>query len=313
LPELRAGKAKLEACHAYLSRGAAGDDCGIRYLLRITRPGEPATETRVLTGRVHRDEDAAAADFKAASKFRERPGLKGLRIPEPLAQLTAERRLVLYNFDPWMNLWQYHAYHEGLRKLQRSARRAGTSLALIHRRALPAGPVESVPGAERFQAMVAGVERALGQLPYGSEQLDRFRNVARRVRDDGIVSRPASGVSIHGALGWDCLHYGVDGTFYFYRFEGCHESEPAIDLGGFAADLLRFTLVSADTAAYRDCCDELLTAYNAKAEYAIDRRHLPFYVVLALGERLREARTPADREELLNALDALALPGPHAR
>ena len=36
LPVFRDGLAKLESCHCYLNRGPGGDDCGIRYMLKVT-------------------------------------------------------------------------------------------------------------------------------------------------------------------------------------------------------------------------------------------------------------------------------------
>jgi hypothetical protein len=105
LPEFRDGRAKLESCHPYLGHGPAGDDCGIRYVLLVSPDGQ-ASRARILTGRLHEDEVTAAADFDAATRLHDRQPWKGLRIPEAVTRVRAEPKLVLYDFDPWMNLWQ---------------------------------------------------------------------------------------------------------------------------------------------------------------------------------------------------------------
>jgi hypothetical protein len=307
LPALRNGHAKLESCQSYLSGGPGGDDCGIRYVLRIatTTPERPV-ETRTLTARLHAEEATATADFEAAAGLHGAQGWKDLRIPMPVARLEAERRLVLYEFDPWMNLWQYLRYRDSLKSLRHSAKRVGSALATLHRsrplnRLPQPGPVE-----KRFQAMVSGAVSALEGLPGAAELVRRFRASIQRLQDLPLAPRPGPCTPAHGALGWDRIHCGVDGYFYFYRFETCQLSDPGIDLGGFAADLLRFTLSRGNPAGYRVCCEDLLAHYNAKAEHPMEQRDLPFYVALAIGERLGDAqvRAKADAEELLAALDA---------
>ena len=308
LPELRTGRAKLEACHAYLNGGAAGDDCGLRYVLRVARPHASGCETRIFTGRLHANEHTAAADFEAATELHARQWSGSVRIPSPLARLTADRRLVIYDFDPWMNLWQYLGYRASNTALRHSARRVATALATVHQSPVPARLARSAPAAVRLQTTAASAERVLGELPGGSEYVGRLRAGVRRIRDTAPVPRRNVRTPVHGALGWDRIHQGVDGAFYFYRFEACQQADPGIDLGGFAADLLRFARASRDESVYRLCCDELLTRYNAKMEYPVDPERMPLYVALALCERLRDAhvRSGAEVDELLAALDAAA-------
>src|SRR5688572_12876220 len=229
LPEFRDGGATLESCHSYLSRGLAGDDCGIRYVLQITRPDVAHAETRILTGRMHADQATAAADFEAATELHGGEGWK-VQIPRPVARLGAEQRLVLYDFDPWMNLWQYLGYRGSLKAFRHSAERVGKALATLHRSRPALRLTEPELVGTRFQAMVMGVERGLQRLPGGSQLVDRFRAGVRRMPDHAGVSGLGPRAPIHGALGWDCIHYGVDGRFYFYRFEACRLSDPAIDL-----------------------------------------------------------------------------------
>ena len=128
----------------------------------------------------------------------------------------------------------------------------------------------------------------------------------QHIQDQAPVRCDPVQAPIHGSLGWDSIHYAVDGCFYFYRFEACRHSDPAIDLGGFAADLLRFTLTTHDSAAYRICRDDLLTSYNAGTAHQVQPDDLLPYIALAIGERVREgATTSADAQQLLATLDAL--------
>lgn len=306
LAQFREGRAKLDACHPYLHREPAGDGCGVRFVLRISRPDLPRDETRILTGRLHADEAAAAADFDASAHLHAAQEGKRVRIPKPVARPTSEPRLILYDFDPWMDLWQYLAYHGRPKTLLHVAERVGRALAALHRSRGAFRPADPDSIRTQYLQMVAGVERGLEQLPGGSDLVERFRTSVRRVEDRGPVRLRRPRTPIHGAMGWDSIHYGVDGLFYFYRFEKCHLSDPLIDLGGFAADVLRFALAG-NVGAYQVYCEALLTAYNARAEYPVDQDDLPFYTAVAIGERLREAnmRATADAEPLLAALDAV--------
>jgi len=99
VPEFCKDGAKIESYRVYPARGCAGDDCGNRYVFRLTgRNGRPA-ETRILTGRLHPTEAAAASDFEAATKLHDARISIKLRIPRPVALLAGEPQLVLYDFD----------------------------------------------------------------------------------------------------------------------------------------------------------------------------------------------------------------------
>jgi hypothetical protein len=300
------GRAHIASVHAYTSRAPAGDDCGIRYVLRSANPATPGAQARIFTGRLHADEATAAADFEAATALNGGQQWKGLRIPVAVLRPVAEPRLVLYDFDPWMNLWQYLAYRGSLKALRHSASRAGEALALLHRSQGVLRGAEPDSAAARFDAVVASGQNALARLPAGADLAQRFSAGMQRIRDRRRVRREQVWAPIHGALGWNHIHYAVDGCFYFYRFEACRLSEPAIDVGGFAVDLLRFTLASNDTAAYRVCCDDLLSSYNANAPHAVHQNDIPYYIALAIGERLRDGSrgTAGDAPQLLAALDA---------
>jgi hypothetical protein len=306
LPELQNGRAKLESCRSYLGRGLAGDDCGIRYVLRINYSRARRRQLHILTGRLHAGEATAAADFEAAAGLHKVSGWWGLTIPEPVTRLKAEQRLVLYKFDPWMNLWQYLTYRGSRKAFRHTAKRVGRALARLHLTRVALRSAEPAPVASRFRTMVEGAERALKRLSGGAAFVARFCNGVRRIQERSPVGQQRACAPIHGSLGWDCIHHGVDGRFYFYRFETCQMSDAVIDLGGFAADLLSFMLARDDITAYHVCCDALLTSYNSGAEQPLSQDQLPFYIALAIGERLRDMNPPtiAGADQLLVALDA---------
>src|SRR2546425_3132243 len=111
-------------------------------------------------------------------------------------------------------------------------------LARLHgsRIAFPAAQADV--GANELQAMIGHVEATLQGLPSGSALLDGISVTVQRMRKTARFDQPQPPVPIHGALGWDCIRYGVDGDFYLYRFDSCRLSDPRLDLGGFLADLL---------------------------------------------------------------------------
>ena len=304
LPELANGQARLESCRVYATRGPAGDDCGNRYVLRIAGLDGRPPETRILTGRLHATEAAAAADFEAAARLREAEISKSVVIPRPVARPSCEPRLVLYDFNQWMNLWEYLTFQRDLTVVRQSAERFGRVLARLHRSQGVFRGVEpdSVDG---LQALVAPTETSLLVLPVGSELVNRFRICAQRIEERARFRRPRIRAPIHGALGWDCIHYGVDGLFYLYRFEACRQSDPGLDLGSFAADLLCFTLTNHDEEAYRICSDAFLCEYNSRVAQPMDADDLRLYTAVALFERLRgvELSKKADIRQLLLALE----------
>jgi hypothetical protein len=164
---------------------------------------------------------------------------------------------------------------------------------------------ETDPLAEGLQARVVRAEENLQTLAAASDLLNRFRFTFRRIQKRAAHDGRRVRTPIHGALGWDCLHYGVDGRFYLYRFESCRRSDPGLDLGGFAADLLCFALANHAEAASHICFDHFLGAYNSEAAHPMSKEDLLDYTVLALVERLGRSgpSTNAEASQLLAALD----------
>jgi hypothetical protein len=135
-----------------------------------------------------------------------------------------------------------------------------------------------------------------------------FRDCVKRT-ENAAYTQPRISAPIHGAFRWDCIHYGVDRRFYLYRFERCQRSDPWLDLGGFAADLLCFARSNHDESAYRSCLDAFLNQYNCDAEHRASADDLSLYISVALVERLQRAKlsTVAGRDQLFAALDAVLL------
>jgi anti-sigma regulatory factor (Ser/Thr protein kinase) len=298
IPEFGDGRARIESCRVYAIRGPADDNCGNRYVLRVASHDQRPAETRILTGRLHATEAAAKADFESATTLREAAISKRVLIPRPVGRLLGEPRLVLYDFDPCMNLWEYLTYRSSLKSVSHAAERIGETLAVMHRSKVALHELGPDGGGGEFRAMVAHAETTLQTLPGGRELADRFRASVARLQQRSIAP-------IHGALGWDSIFCGVDSRFYLYRFETCRRSDPGIDLGGFAADLLCFTLVNYDEEAYGMCRNTFLSHYNSNAQHPMGTDDLRPYVTLALLERLQRTKRPtnADTEQRLRALD----------
>jgi anti-sigma regulatory factor (Ser/Thr protein kinase) len=309
LPEFATGRAKLESCRVYATDGRAGDDCGNRYVLRLAGPDGQPPETRIFTARLHATEAAAEADFEFATRLHDSKVTKRLAIPRPVARLAGEPRLVLYEFDPWINLWEYLTHRRSVKALRHAAKRAGEALAGLHRSQIACRGSQTDLTEEGFEAMVARTTTALQTLPGGADLVSCFRDSAKQIENAAPSRHPRVLAPIHGAFGWDRIHYGVDGRFYLYRFETCRRSEPGLDLGGFAADLLCFALSNHDGSTYRSCLDAFLNEYNSGAEHSISAEDLRFYIPVSLAERLQrtELRTTASLDQLLAALDTVLL------
>ena len=305
LPEFANGQTRLESCRIYAAGGRAGDCCGNRYLLRVAgHNGEPM-ETRILTGRFHATEAAAVADFAAATRLHEAKISKRVLIPRPVARLAAEPRLVLYNFDSWMNLREFLTFRNSLKSLRHRSERIGQTLAALHRSQVSLPVMETDPLGAGLQTMVTRAVTNLQMLPRGSDLVNHFHACVERLQERAASRGARPLAPIHGAFGWDCVHYGVDGCFYLYRFEMCRQADPGLDLGGFAADLLCFTLAHHDAEVFRICHDTLLSNYNANAGHPIDEDELRFHVAFALLDRLQrgEPRKKAAARQLIGALN----------
>ncbi|HYX83143.1 MAG TPA: ATP-binding protein [Gemmatimonadales bacterium] len=308
LPEFVNGGSGAVSCAAYAISPDAGGS-GHRYAVRVAHSDNGTVETRIVTGRLHAAEECARADLGGAAALHDAGFAVRMRIPRPLARLTSDPRLVLFDFDPWMNLWEYLGCRRRPRSVRHFAERVAQTLSALHKSRV------TVPEAERdvnetLERAIAEAETAVRDV-IGAGFVDRFHDCVQEGGAPSASRRQRPRCPIHGALAWDCIHFGIDGKFYLYRFEKCRRSDPGFDLGGFAADLTCFTLARFDAAAYRLCRDAFLAHYNAQAEHPVSAEDLRLYTALALCERLRGA--PLDRNggnrHLVTALDVVLRDG----
>jgi len=287
LPEFVNGGNGAVSCTAYAISPDAGDS-GYRYAVRVAHSDDGTFETRVVTGRLHGAEDRARADLEAAARLHDAGFAERMRIPRPLARLTSEPRLVLFDFDPWMNLWEYLACRRRPRSVRHFAERVAQTLSALHKSRV------TVPGTERdggetLERAIARAETTVRAV-LGSDFVNRFRMCVHASEARSALKMQRPRCPIHGAMAWDCIRFGIDGKFYLYRFENCRRSNPGFDLGGFAADLACFTLARFDAGAYRLCRDAFLAHYNAEPEHLVGAEDLRLHTVLALCERLEPVR-----------------------
>ncbi len=205
--------------------------------------------------------------------------------------------------DSWLTLSEYLTYRGSFRALRKCAGKIGQALAALHGSPLVLPSRETDPLG--LQERVASAEKNLQTLSAGSDLVNRLRLTFQRILQRAAFRPPQELTPIHGALSWDCIRYGVDGRFYLYRFETCRRSDPGLDLGGWTADLLCFTLANHDEEAYRVCFDHFVGTYNSEAAHSMSNEDLLDYTVLALVERLGRAgpSTHAGAGQLLAALD----------
>jgi hypothetical protein len=243
-------------------------------------------ETRILTGRLHADAAAAAADIDAATKLHDQLKLKRVWIPRPVGRLAGEPRLALYDFDPWMDFGEYVADRDDPGILPRRAARVGKALAALHGSRIAFWKTERELVGERFRALGARSSSRLEALQPETDLPRRFRSVLRRIEAQAASLPSRSLAPIHGRFGFDCVLYGVDGRFYLYRFEACRRSQPELDLGGFLADLLSLASMQGDQTIYDTGRAAFLAGYYSSQRRPTGREDLGLHVALALVDRL---------------------------
>jgi anti-sigma regulatory factor (Ser/Thr protein kinase) len=286
LPDFRDNQAKLRECRPYPAKGIANDHCGIRYILEIGWPSDRPAEMRILTGRLHADAAAAEADFEAATKLYESLRSRQLQVPQPVARLEAEPQLVLYDFDPWMNLWEYLDDRGSPKVLRDCAEWAGQALAALHQSHVQLRMAEPRSLAERLQLTCARVSSNLLALGFDFDLAQRARTILQSIEERFAMLESRQLAPTHSALGWDCIHYGVDRGFYLYRFENCRLSHPGLDLGAFLADVLLFSATQNDEEAFRIGRDAFIGSYDALAGQPTSAETLRTCTAVALLDRL---------------------------
>jgi anti-sigma regulatory factor (Ser/Thr protein kinase) len=307
LPEFNAGRATLASCAAYARKpGEAGNT----YVLRVGRQDGTPDEPRILTGRVHATEARAADDFTAATRLYESWGAKGVQIPRPVARLVGEPRLVLYDFYPWMNLWDFFTFFTargGMSAVRHTVGRMGHMLATLHR-CDASFPLAGRDVPAEIRSTATRLETALHRRAGGAELAGRFSESVRRIQESVASGRTPPLAPTHGAFGWDCVHYGCDNCFYLFRFEDCRRSDPRLDAGRFLADLLCFTHGAQAESAFGALAGEFLREYNSLASHPLERNDLAPAVLLPVLEGFDRTRWLDDSraEQLLAAVNAVS-------
>ena len=307
LPEFATDQSKLVSCRVYTTGANRPGSCEMRYVLGVKpqRSNTPEPHTRVLTGRLHLTAAVATADFEAATKVYEVKHPKGVLIPKPLLQAPSEGRLVLYQFDPWMNFWEHLSCESNAIRLRHSAKLIGRALADLHSSPAMLPAAENYYNQAHLRARIVNAAANLQGSHRIPDGLKRLHACTAHLDHWPPSQQPQCKVPIHGSFGWDSIRYGVDGNFYFDHFENAGHSDPRVDLAGFAADLLCFSLAHYDEPTFRLCQDAMLRKYNSRAEYPIAEGGLGWFIALALLERLGrpELHVPVSTEQLLNALE----------
>jgi len=159
---------------ALVEGAAAGEPASLRCLIT----GPELAQARIFCGGLFATPTLASADRAATSRLRKRLPDAPLRVPEPLPPPRALPRLVLHDFDPWLDLDEYLA-QRGDDAIDGVARRIAATLA-----ALRAGGIDA--------------------------------EEERRARD--LVARLEARAAAAGrCLGLRRVRYGVDARFYLDR------------------------------------------------------------------------------------------------
>jgi hypothetical protein len=256
---------------------------------------------RILTGRLHADAAAAEADFEAATKLYEPLHSRQFRIPRPVAQLEAEPQLVLYDFDPWMNLWEYLDDRGSPEVLRNCAEWAGQALAALHQSHIPLRMAEPRSLAEQLRLTCTRVSSNLVALGLDFDLARRARMILRFIEERFAMLESRQLAPTHSALGWDCIHYGVDRGFYLYRLENCRLSHPALDLGAFLADILLFSATQRDEEPFRIGRKAFLASYDALTDQSTSAETLRTCTAVALLDRLDQLLPRLEPDLRLNA------------
>ena len=312
IPEFKSGEHHIVSFAAYSRHRSADGVCGTRYVLQVGRCDGQISGTRVFFGRLHDSEPAAEADFGNAVLLLRKDLRKGFRIPAPVAKLEEEPRFVLYEFDPWMNLWEYLTHRGNLHTIGHTVKRMGEALGRLHhadvRLPRSGNGQEAEAQSDCLESRMERSREMIHRLSSAQELRSDFSSIAGRARESGILDGQPVPVPIHGAFNWQNILYGTDAHFYLHGFEESRMSDPAIDLGSFLGDLIQFTVGLPEQASYRIFHELFVNSYNTTIEPPRSQGELLLYAILALCERVRRVAASRDgagrvRAGLVAALD----------
>jgi hypothetical protein len=249
----------------------------------------------IYTLQVYSSVEVARADYTAAQVLYASITRRKIRVPRPVA-LLEEPPLVVYDFAPSMNLWTYLADRGSPQAIKKMSLRLGNVLGKHHGAPLQ---VPEETWTDTLKRWARALERAHASLlpldPKAAAKLQTLqetllRRAARARQENGMTPLPGDQVGsfdtvVHGSLGWDCIHYGVNGRFYLSRFQHCRKGHPALDLGGFLADLFVYCDSTGETGTYAIGEMALLEGYDEERSLPWTTE-LPLFIAGTLVERI---------------------------
>ena len=291
LLRLRKNTATPISCRIHIAQKCKTDQGMVKYLLVYHEKKSAQTKLAAFSGRLL-PEAEAQIDFSVAEKlYYSMPRMENsIRIPKPVAAFK-QLPLVLYEFNPVMNLTEYLNYFTrilGFKNFQDIAKVntiVAEGLYALHRSKILLDVKESLSEAiKRYLAIKDSMVDKLEEIsPHHAERVQIFFNklmkYATRLKDYDKTP-------IHGALTWNHILYDYK-EFYFYDFSQCRHSHPGFDVGAFLAELLWFCVFDKkgnldDYSAGRDV---FLKAYSRDVS-PLWYDDLPFFIGCATFLRL---------------------------
>jgi anti-sigma regulatory factor (Ser/Thr protein kinase) len=272
--------------------GPSTHDGTLRCILRL-RSG---AGTMIVSGMPHSSVQAARDDYETARALHAGMHAKKVHIPETLACIEADA-VVVYAFDPWMDLWAYIAERDNPTLMARLMERLGVCLTTLHGMRTTDVSVPTEGWDAVCDAWRAAVDRACRFLRTMDSNLEaRLAATGASLLQRARAFTPGPMALVHGDFGLHRVHYGVDGRFYLTGFDGCRISHPGRDLGALFADLSLLTNASWSGSkrhkardnvpeSKRPLQDLVLTAYAGNAPLGWEQ-DLQMFLAGAMIERI---------------------------
>ncbi len=308
VPEFASARAILEACRICVEKAQPSDSPQISYHLRCSDPGTGRPFRMELSGLMFADRAAAAVAHSVARQLYRPPGAEGdVAIPEPVA-LLEDPPVVVFRFNPRLNLGQLLKQSDDL-QLEPASIAIAARLRSLHESLITLADQETMDQAiDRHRAAGdAVIERLAEETDAGRRagvQTVLHRVDARRRTMSAIPAAP-----IHGGFGWKQIACS-DERLYLTDLGSCRRSHPGFDVGGFLADLRRFCLLRKrpDQEEYAATRGAFLAAYGGDHPpgWLSDA---PFFEACALLLRMQHllGRLPDEWEHKLDSLLRTAL------
>ena len=285
LGKFKKRKALLERCRVFLPTRPIDDRPEIRYTLQYTEPDGSSVKTSSITGRLL-EVDTAAAEYHSATQiYRHFRKADGIGVPKPMQVFKQHPRILLYEFNPTRDYAELVSSRTDVGTLADVAADVGDALRRIH-----AAPFEfsSVEDRDALRARIAAQSEAVARAASGSAFEAGAGRLADFLAERADALEEFTPVAVHGAFGWHCV-LDAGKKFYLYRFDACRMSHPALDVGGFLADLRVFEADGSHTAERVRAIREAFVRGYTAGEGGLESIDLPLFVgagILARVERL---------------------------